>query len=594
MVYRRQPPKRYACTRCVRHKVKCVPVAGGSACQRCIRLGHPACVFPAEMRGNPSTAASTPASNDTNEHDKNEENGKEHGRDLTGQIQEIISPDQTTTLFRKYIEQKQPHFPFVIISLEHEADIQVLREQYPFLILCVLTASMEHNPAAQERLEGLVRKEIATRLVVKLERNMDLLMGLLVHAAWYHYHWRSYHTQMYMLLQMAVMVVGDLGLDRQHGFRMQTIPVNGKELDHDHTALDACRKETRHQPAQSAAGKRALLGCYYLCSTSSLFRRQLYMRHTPWVNQCAAALAERAEYPTDARLKTYIDVHVLVRQSQLLFDEERQYLDSVSDGPYIREQITELRTQQRALTETSLGSLGSDTCKAWQLRIEIGGATALILGQALSGQQHVFKLQEMNQLEALTESAHHVVDTFLAAPVSVAAHLSAPAYATIWYCLLVLSKLSILFHPNEHRAIGVDKKRIHDIGVAIMAKFKELAPENGKENFWARSSNVIANMLAWLQRSNGNASGNSQPISVGHDTLGKPGSDASQDHEPKSSLAQQAVWQSAGSPGNIAPMDMWLQPVDAFDPSLWQQMLDNFTWFGPVAGDSLGFDHHGI
>ncbi|KAL4900984.1 hypothetical protein BDW74DRAFT_89456 [Aspergillus multicolor] len=348
------------------------------------------------MRGSPSTAANTPASSDTNNQGKDERNGKEHVQDTISEIDKIIDPDQTTALLKKYIDQKQPHFPFVIIPREHEGDIQTFQKEHPFLLLCVLTASMEHDPAAQEKLESLVRKEIATRLVVNLDRDMDLLMGLLVHAAWYHYHWRSYHTQMYMLLQMAVMIVADLGLARQHGFRMQTIPVDGKESDHDHTNLGACRQGRGNQPAQCSAYQRALLGCYYLCSISSLFRRQLYMRHTPWVSQCAEALAERADCPTDAMLKTYIDAHVLVRRSQLLFDEERRHLLSVSYGPSIWQEVTELRSQQQELTTNSLPSLDSNTCKDWQFRIEIGGTAALIIGQALGGQQYVFKLQEMN------------------------------------------------------------------------------------------------------------------------------------------------------------------------------------------------------
>ena len=81
---------------------------------------------------------------------------------------------------------------------------------------------------------------------------MPALQGLLVHAAWYHYHWRTYHTHMYMLLQMSTAVVADLALDRQEGFGMQDIPTEERGND--------------RWSAHKAAGQRALLGCYYLCS----------------------------------------------------------------------------------------------------------------------------------------------------------------------------------------------------------------------------------------------------------------------------------------------------------------------------------------
>ncbi|KAL4995126.1 hypothetical protein BDV10DRAFT_137557 [Aspergillus recurvatus] len=589
MVYRRQPPKRYACTRCVRHKVKCVPVAGDSGgCQRCTRLGHPSCVFPAEIRGSPTThAPAGTASSDTHDQSYTKKSDRGKGAGSLLEAEKMIHPDQATTLLKKYIEHKQPHFPFVIIPPEFEITVQIFRQQYPFLLLCVLTAAVEHNPPVQEKLERLVRKEIANRVVVNIERDMDLLMGLLVHAAWYHYHWRSYHTQIYMLLQMAIMVAVDLGLDMQYGFRMQIIPVDGREQNSENER--ACGKEGGNLVAQSAAGQRALLGCYYLCSISSLFRRQLHMRYTPWIDQCAEALAGRAEHPKDARLRTYIKVQALVRRSQLLFSEEQRLLHPNDSGSSTWEQVTELRTQQLALTENILASLDSDTSDDWLLRIELGGAAALILGQALVGQGHVFKLQEINQLEALTESAQYVVKTFLAAPVSVAGHLPASAYATVWYCLLVLSKLTILFHPDEHQALGVNKEGLHHIGVGVMAKFKKLVPEIGENNFWTSSRNVIATMLAWLEKSDGNGSCHLQTNSAGRDSHGKPITDPSQDYEQGLHVAQQP-----DTPGNATSMDMWFQSTNYLDDGMWQQMLDNFTWFGPAAGDALGFDHDGI
>lgn len=145
------------------------------------------------------------------------------------------------------------HFPFVIIP--PEVDIAVLRQQSPFLLLCIVTASLGHDPTLQSKLEAIIREETATRLIARIERNMDLLQGLLVHAAWYHFHCRTYHTHMYMLLQMTINIAVDLGLDRGKSFRLQAIPVEGTEPDH-----------IQGFSSQAASGQRALLGCYYLCS----------------------------------------------------------------------------------------------------------------------------------------------------------------------------------------------------------------------------------------------------------------------------------------------------------------------------------------
>lgn len=235
-MYRRQPPRRYACTRCSQLKVKCVPATG--SCQRCRRLGHPSCVFPANVRGK-NTQTSHPELSTPELHDGNET-----------VFHESIDVQLANKLLLKYRAQKMSQFPFVIVP--PELDLQSLRQQSPFLLLCILTASCEHDPSLQHALEAVVRQEVASRLIVNVGRNIDLLQGLLVHAAWYHYHWRTYHTHMYMLLQMTMTVVADLALDRQQGFGMQDIPREGRGND--------------TWSAHKAAGQRALLGCYYLCS----------------------------------------------------------------------------------------------------------------------------------------------------------------------------------------------------------------------------------------------------------------------------------------------------------------------------------------
>lgn len=157
-------------------------------------------------------------------------------------------------LLSKFQEHKMHHFPFVIIPKGVNAS--ALRRKCPFLLLCIMTACLEHDPTKQGKLESEIRKVIGTSLIMEMRRNMDLLQGLLVHIAWYHYHWRTYHTQAYMLLQIAIMLVVDLGLDKDENFKMQAIPPDGKESD----------QAQEYEIHQTPSGQRALLGCYYLCS----------------------------------------------------------------------------------------------------------------------------------------------------------------------------------------------------------------------------------------------------------------------------------------------------------------------------------------
>ncbi|KAL4956321.1 hypothetical protein BDW69DRAFT_203445 [Aspergillus filifer] len=543
---KKQPPRRYACARCSQLKVKCVLSRTGGACQRCTRLGHSSCVFPADVRGcprtiTPSMGSSTPISSSNNE--------DECGSDFV--FHPAITYQIADGLLSKYLVYKQPQFPFVIVP--PGTTVSALRRESPFLLLCMLTASLEENPSLQDELEVHVRKEIATRIVVGIERDMDILQGLLVHAAWYHYHWRTYHTHGYMLLQMTVMVVIDLGLDRQEGFRMRAIPLEGSS------------NWTKEAVSQSSAEQRALLGCYYLCSSLSLFRRQLHMRHTPWIDRCAELLGEQPTYATDARLKALVDVQLLMHQSRLLFDDHRRCSNQPASP--IGEQVAELIAKQAQMREL-LASAGAES--NWSLRIELAGAPALILGQALGGQRHVSELEKANELTGLTASAHHAIDTFLAVPSSLIIHLPASAHATTWFCLLALSKLSLLFQTRGDQAIkvGLDNKSIHDKGAAIMQRFQDL--DHGGEGFWTSSRKIIASMLAWLK---------------------KPGADV----RPKSAstdIHTQNDWSPVGSPGQATAMAVEFPLTDALDAELWQQMLDNFTWFrSATIHDGLSLDH---
>ena len=166
----------------------------------------------------------------------------------------VLTLAQCNRLLDKFRTDKMPQFPFVIIPDSMNAIS--LRQEYPFLFVIIMTVSSEDRPALQKDLDHEVKRTVSTRIIMNNERNIDLLLGLLVYTAWYHYHWESMLPHMYMFLQMTVTMVADLGLDRQPNFTMRNI------------AASLGRPNSAHQrmTSDSATGKRALLGTFYLCS----------------------------------------------------------------------------------------------------------------------------------------------------------------------------------------------------------------------------------------------------------------------------------------------------------------------------------------
>jgi hypothetical protein len=78
------------------------------------------------------------------------------------------------------------HFPFVVIPAE--ITVETLRRKSPFLFLTIMAATTFRNSILQRHLATEIQRRISARIVMSCEKNMDLLQGLLVHVAWYHYY----------------------------------------------------------------------------------------------------------------------------------------------------------------------------------------------------------------------------------------------------------------------------------------------------------------------------------------------------------------------------------------------------------------------
>lgn len=71
---------------------------------------------------------------------------------------------------------------FPLIVLPFEAGLECLRWERPCLLLAVLTACARDH--LQTQLEVEFRKMLADRVILRAEKNIDLLQGLLVFLTW--------------------------------------------------------------------------------------------------------------------------------------------------------------------------------------------------------------------------------------------------------------------------------------------------------------------------------------------------------------------------------------------------------------------------
>ncbi|PYI21327.1 hypothetical protein BO99DRAFT_328277 [Aspergillus violaceofuscus CBS 115571] len=453
----------------------------------------------------------------------------------------FLSITEGEELLLKFRTDLMPLFPFVIVP---ETSFVELGKQSPFLLQCVITACLEHKPDLQQKLELEARAVISTRIVMNMERDMDLLRGLLVHIAWYHYHWRVYHTQVYMLLQMAMAIVVDLGLDRCDNFRMQRNYPSEKETE------EPAKGQAFYQTPD---GQRAFLGCYYLCSKASIFRRQLVMKHTDWVDYCANSLGQRAEYPTDQSLKALIEIQSLARRSELEVEDPTRAMSK--DELFRSLEVLENRIEHLLVQETQ--------CDTWALRLELHAIPAIVLGHALRQQKDGHRQYEKQQLLTIARSAFNTVTVFLASPASVTPNLPMFSYTSIWYGLLVLSKLSLLSDTaTKGKAVDVHPKDIHNLGLAAMQKMEAMSRQ---DDVWDNCRAVIGSMLSWLESSR------AQPQSTPDREDTTP---SSIQHAENAHTSPQPV------PDDPPRAPEFAAVAEDWDAAVWQQMLHDLTWIG--------------
>lgn len=93
-----------------------------------------------------------------------------------------LVPQEAALLLLEYRTLMADQFPFVVVL--PDATSESLRKERPVLWGAIMTAASYHNPVRQEALGWKMMEEFSTRLLIKAEKSLDLLQGLLIHLSW--------------------------------------------------------------------------------------------------------------------------------------------------------------------------------------------------------------------------------------------------------------------------------------------------------------------------------------------------------------------------------------------------------------------------
>ncbi|KAH8880399.1 hypothetical protein GQ53DRAFT_669908 [Thozetella sp. PMI_491] len=313
-----------ACTTCAKAKSRCIPGPDEGKCERCYRLGK-SCgsQIPAPPRPRKTPRPTRVAELERRLQDLTSrlesaqvpslpvaEAAREIMTDMKGHSNGIHpfkhlfpSPsaldtarptyhapgwpegEEAEAFLRLYKTNMTHLFPFAIVP-PHMTAAQ-LRMQKPFFWKAVMMEACHMNGARQMTLGDELLKDIAVASITQPRKSLDLLQGLQVLLAWYHYTLNSF--QMTNLLFLCRSICVGLGFTESQNVTKQN----------EHTS--ACLERMR-----------AFAGTYYLVTVIfTTNKKPDALMNTSYLEACCRVLESKMEYPTDELL-----IH-LVRAQQL-------------------------------------------------------------------------------------------------------------------------------------------------------------------------------------------------------------------------------------------------------------------------------------
>ena len=159
---------------------------------------------------------------------------------------DIVPMESNETLLSIYRNQLSGRFPFVIIPAGvTPGQLHAARPLLMKVIRMVASVRHLHLMRGQSR---AVMEHIANAMLMRSERSLDLLQGILVLLGSYHYHCMT-HAQFHNLIHLAISLVEDLHLNISPTSQQRS-----------------CQPPPEGSTIRTNEEKRALLGVWYTSS----------------------------------------------------------------------------------------------------------------------------------------------------------------------------------------------------------------------------------------------------------------------------------------------------------------------------------------
>ncbi|GES64800.1 C6 transcription factor [Aspergillus terreus] len=223
------------------------------------------------------------------------------------------SPNHADERLHFFRTRMLPSFPF--IDLTPDMTSWYLRQNRPFLFQAIHTVT---TFSTQERLTQVeeLKRLLFTSALLKVQSNIDLLLGLLTYLAWSTDPFLGRADLVSRLMMLAISLVYDLRL-----FKPSSPDVQLMMAITQGRADDSGQNHTDETPYGLLERQRAVLACFILSSNiSSHLGRQDALRWTPQMEEALRVLTISEACPSDRLFVAQVRLQLLKQRS----DEARQ------------------------------------------------------------------------------------------------------------------------------------------------------------------------------------------------------------------------------------------------------------------------------
>ncbi|KAL9056367.1 MAG: hypothetical protein Q9162_002958 [Coniocarpon cinnabarinum] len=218
-----------------------------------------------------------------------------------------LSYNEAERLIDAWRPQLAEHFPFA--ALYEGQSTQYLLVEMPFFATGIACAALYGDLKRQVEVSQSMIKDIGEKMLLEGEKSLDLLLGILVLLAWYHFH-VFVNPQVSNLHHLCAALLVDLGLnrppDRLFAQKWQLF------------SLQFVHGPNAHREMRSMVERRALAGCYYMSNVIwSTFKKMSSTPYSEHVEEAVEKLLCSRELPSDELLAYLVKCQRLMESVEL-------------------------------------------------------------------------------------------------------------------------------------------------------------------------------------------------------------------------------------------------------------------------------------